>query len=127
MTTAADAPVVTTTPPAGAEGRYRYPGSPPFQDTDLDRALFQGRAAEADTVLQSILASNLFVLYSVSGLGKSSLLNAGVMHRLRERGHWPASVRLNDPGARIVDLIRTGIETAARADPSIDVTRDPAA
>ena len=35
---------------------YRYPGAPPFADDDLDRQLFQGRAAEAETVLHSILS-----------------------------------------------------------------------
>ena len=104
---------------------YRYPGSPPFQDTDLDRQIFRGRAKEADTVLQSILSTNLHVLYSVSGLGKSSLLNAGVMHRLRARGHWPVSVRVNDPTRPIVGLIRKQIEMAARADPTIELTEDP--
>jgi hypothetical protein len=106
MSTEVDEVLVAPTGRSVLAAGYRYPGSPPFQDTDLDRALFRGRAKEADTVLQSILSSNLLVLYSVSGLGKSSLLNAGVMHRLRERGHWPASVRLNDPTAPIVGLIR---------------------
>jgi hypothetical protein len=106
---------------------YRYPGAPPFQDTVLDRELFRGREREADTVLQSILSSNLLVLYSVSGLGKSSLLNAGVMYRLRERRHWPVSVRVNDPTTPVVELIRKQIEAAALADPTVELLRDPTA
>lgn len=100
---------------------YRYPGSPPFRDTELDRRLFRGRATEADTVLHSILSTNLFLLYAESGLGKTSLLNAGVMHELRARKHWPVSVRLNDPSTSPVQSIRELIETAASADPDVDL------
>ena len=42
---------------AAAEHQYRYPGSPPFRDTDVDRRLFRGRDAERDVVLHSILSS----------------------------------------------------------------------
>ena len=67
------------------------------------------------------------MLYSVSGLGKSSLLNAGVMYRLRERRHWPVSVRVNDPTTPVVELIRKQIEAAALADPTVELLRDPTA
>ena len=68
---------------------YRYPGSPPFRDVDLDRRLFKGRSQEAKKVFHSILSSDVFLLYAVSGMGKSSLLNAGVMHRLHAGGTGP--------------------------------------
>jgi hypothetical protein len=106
---------------------YRYPGSPPFQDTDLDRRLFKGRTSEIDAVLHSNLSSNLFVLYALSGLGKTSLLNAGVMPELRARGYWPVSVRLNDPARDAVALVRDQIESAAEADPEVELQRDPSA
>ena len=105
--------------------QYRYPGSPPFRDSELDRSLFRGRSEEADTVLHSILSSDLFLLYAVSGLGKTSLLNAGVVHELRARGHWPVSVRLNDTTMAPVVEIREQLEDAADADPDIDLQRDP--
>ena len=73
----------TSGSPAG-ERSYRYPGSPPFRDIEIDRRLFKGRDEEAKKVFHSILSADLFLLYAVSGMGKSSLLNAGVMHRLRE-------------------------------------------
>ena len=53
----------------------RYPGSPPFGDTEVDRLLFRGRAAETDEVLHSILSYDLFLVYAVSGMGKTSLLD----------------------------------------------------
>ncbi len=100
---------------------YRYPGAPPFADDELDRRLFQGRAAEAETVLHSILSSDLFLLYAESGLGKTSLLNAGVLHELRARGHWPVSVRLNDTSTSPVEGIREQILEAAARDPEVDL------
>jgi hypothetical protein len=124
--------VVDTTPQASTSAdrspdsiHYRYPGSPPFQDSELDRQLFRGRGEEADQVLHGILSSNLFLLFAMSGLGKTSLLNAGVVHELRARAHWPVAVRLNDPTKRPVVEIREQIEDAARDDPSIDLVRDP--
>lgn len=104
---------------------YRYPGSPPFQDVAIDRRLFKGRDVEARTVLHSILSTDLFLLYAVSGMGKSSLLNAGVMHPLRERGYWPVSVRLNDPHRSPVEAIEEQIVEAARSDEQIDLVRTP--
>lgn len=105
-------------------GHYRYPGAPPFGDTELDRRLFRGRAEEAETVLHSILSSDLFLLYAESGLGKTSLLNAGVLHELRARGHWPVSVRLNDTSRSPVEGIRDQILEAAARDPFVDLHID---
>lgn len=76
---------------------YRYPGSHPFQDTDLDRLLFRGRESEANALLHLILSERLVVLFGKSGMGKTSLLNAGVFHDLRARGFLPVPVRFHDP------------------------------
>ena len=46
---------------------YRYPGSPPFGDSELDRLLFRGRTQEIDAVLHSILSYDLLLVYAVSG------------------------------------------------------------
>ena len=105
---------------------YRYPGAPPFGDNELDRRLFTGRHIESETVLHSILSSSLFVLYAQSGLGKTSLLNAGVSAELRARGHWPVSVRLNDTTTSPTTAIRERVIEAARNDPAIDVMIDDA-
>ena len=59
--------------------------------------------------------------YAVSGMGKTSLLNAGVMQGLRDRSYWPVSVRLNDPTISPVTEIREQIESAASADDDIDL------
>ncbi|MDM8514677.1 tetratricopeptide repeat protein, partial [Desulfobacterales bacterium HSG16] len=76
---------------------YRYPGSRPFQDTKIDRLLYFGREHEKESLFQMILAERLVVLYSKSGMGKTSLLNAGVNELLREREFFPIVIRLNNP------------------------------
>ena len=43
-----------------------------------------------------ILANRLVVLFARSGLGKTSLLNAGVVEPLRAQGLLPLTIRLND-------------------------------
>lgn len=76
-------------------GLNRYPGTRPFEDIDSDRKLFFGREREKDELLQKIIARKLVVLHAESGLGKTSLLNAGVSALLRERGFLPIKVRFN--------------------------------
>src|SRR5688572_16924328 len=89
-------------PPAPRADVHRYPGAPPFGDSELDRLLFRGRTREIDEVLHSILSHDLLVVYGVSGLGKTSLLTAGVLERLRERDYFPVLIRVNSPGRPLV-------------------------
>ncbi len=64
----------------GHKMRYRYPGTKPFNEDEA--RLFNGRNADISNLCDLIAVHNLIVLYGRSGLGKSSLLNAGVMTRL---------------------------------------------
>ena len=72
-----------------------YKGLVPFEDSELDALLFFGREQEREVIAANLLASRLTVLYGPSGVGKSSLLRAGVTHQLRreaernlaEQGH----------------------------------------
>ncbi len=57
--------------------------------------LFCGRDDESHQVMQ-LISSNIFVtLYGKSGTGKTSLLNAGVFPRLRQKRYLPVSIRLS--------------------------------
>jgi hypothetical protein len=91
-------------------GRTRYPGAQPFSDEAISRAVFFGRAKESAALADQILANRLLVVYAKSGLGKTSLLQAGVAQPLREEGHLPLFVRVNDvkraPMRRILDGVR---------------------
>jgi WD40 repeat protein len=60
-----------------------FKGLAPFDDSDLDALLFFGRARETETIAANLQASRLTVLHGPSGVGKSSILRAGVAHRLR--------------------------------------------
>jgi WD40 repeat protein len=64
--------------------RTPYKGLSPFDDSELDALLFFGRESETEIVVANALASRLTVLYGPSGVGKSSLLRAGVVHSLRK-------------------------------------------
>lgn len=83
---------------------YRYPGFHPFQDTHIDRQLFFGREKEQDLLFHKILAERLVVLYAKSGMGKTSLLNAGVFESLRSRQYIPLVVRLHDSDNQLWDV-----------------------
>ena len=54
--------------------------------TEADRDYFFARESFQDLVVANLMASRLTVLYGPSGVGKSSLLQAGVMPLLRQAG-----------------------------------------
>jgi len=61
-----------------------YKGLAPFDDSDLDALFFFGRERESEVIAANLMASRITVLYGPSGVGKSSVLLAGVAHRLRQ-------------------------------------------
>jgi len=83
----------------------RYPGVQPFTDNSLARSTFFGRQHESDLLKAQVTASRLTVVYARSGIGKTSLLNAGLHQALRDDGFLPLMVRLNDPHKSVVDCI----------------------
>jgi WD40 repeat protein len=60
-----------------------YKGLAAFEDSDLDALLFFGREREIEVIAANLIAARITVLYGPSGVGKSSVLCAGVAHRLR--------------------------------------------
>jgi WD40 repeat protein len=82
-----------------------YKGLASFEDSELDALLFFGRDREIAAVAANVLANRLTVLYGPSGVGKSSLLGAGVARRLRELSGAPVVVHdawAEDPAARLI-------------------------
>jgi WD40 repeat protein len=82
-----------------------YKGLASFEDSELDALLFFGREREIAAVAANVLANRLTVLYGPSGVGKSSLLGAGVARRLRELSGAPVVVHdawADDPEARLI-------------------------
>ncbi|MBL7793189.1 MAG: SUMF1/EgtB/PvdO family nonheme iron enzyme [Saprospiraceae bacterium] len=81
------------------EKSYRYPGVQPFS-SDQQRIFF-GRQDDTQRLLSLMLQERLCVLFGKSGHGKSSLLNAGIIPALAEKGkkgnrrYVPVTVRFN--------------------------------
>lgn len=85
-----------------------YKGLAAFEDSELDALLFFGRERERAAVAANVLASRLTILYGPSGVGKSSLLRAGVARRLRELSGAPVVVHdswAEDPAAGLVSSV----------------------
>lgn len=73
-------------------------GLRPF--TEDAQEYFFGREEELDELSDRILGRPLTILFGTSGLGKSSLLQAALMPRLRAEGFLPVHVRFDhDPTA----------------------------
>ena len=84
---------------------YRYPGARPFQRTEMDRLLFRGRSEETQTLFHLINAESMVVLFAKSGMGKSSLLNAGLYHVLVEKEYFPVFIRCNTPDRSLIETV----------------------
>src|SRR5436190_1913282 len=72
-----------------------WPGLAAF--TECDQAYFHGREQELDQLAGRVDSDRLVVLFGLSGLGKTSLLRAGLFPRLRPR-MLPVYVRLDFDG-----------------------------
>src|SRR6478672_8024895 len=67
-----------------------------YDENDID--IFAGRSEEVREILASFSIGTTFVLYGRSGLGKTSLIHAGLFPRMREDGYVPIYARiLDDP------------------------------
>jgi formylglycine-generating enzyme required for sulfatase activity len=89
----------------------RAEGSPPFPERPYkfldyleaaDQPIFFGREQEVNHLVQRIMAHKLTVLFGQSGVGKTSLIKAGVTPRLEEEGYTYLYLRvLREPAASI--------------------------
>jgi hypothetical protein len=112
------APVRAEAPPPRAAP---YQGLRPFAEEDA--AFFFGRDTERTILVANLMAARLTLVYGESGVGKSSILRAGVVYHLRAQERVDAAAggtpRLlvvyldqwsGDPVARLLD--RVGEEIA---------------
>ncbi|MCF8366053.1 MAG: SUMF1/EgtB/PvdO family nonheme iron enzyme [Bacteroidales bacterium] len=96
--------------------QYRYPGTRPF--TENDKLVFFGRDDDIERLHRLVIVEKLIVLFGKSGLGKSSLLNAGVVPKLKKGDDFytmPIRVGLVDgenktPSAVFLNKIKNQIE-----------------
>jgi type VI secretion system peptidoglycan-associated protein len=100
-----------------------YKGLTPYTEADAD--YFFGRDPEREIIAANLLAARLTLLYGASGVGKSSVLNAGVAYDLRrasdriaeEMGHREYvvvtfSAWRDRPLAHLLEAIRGALQSA---------------
>jgi tetratricopeptide (TPR) repeat protein len=117
-----------------ASGRSRYAGTRPFRDLPEDYVRFFGRRAETEELYLRVLSVPLLVQFGKSGLGKTSLLQAGLFPLLRNdssqaqlfplldiKPFFPVMVRLNEPKQSLTFAVADAIKQAGKA-PGLEVT-----
>ncbi|KQP22577.1 hypothetical protein [Pseudorhodoferax sp. Leaf267] len=92
-----------------------WPGLAPYDEAS--RSYFKGREQESRQLAELVEAHAVVSLYGKSGLGKSSLLQAGSFPLLRARGFLPVHARLDfaAPGSPWDQLLRLLLDAAATA------------
>jgi tetratricopeptide (TPR) repeat protein len=76
-----------------ADEQHPWIGLAPFTESDCE--FFAGRGDEIDELLRLVRRDTLTLLYGVSGLGKTSLLQAGLFPALRAEDYLPVPIRLD--------------------------------
>ena len=99
-----------------APGRSRYPGPRPFRDSAEDRARFFGRSEEGEQLYLRVLSVPVVLHFGSSGVGKTSLLQAWLFPRLREKSFLPVMVRLNVPTETVTSAVARGLRQACEAE-----------
>ena len=96
-----------------------YKGLASYEDSEVDVRFFFGREGEREIICANLMASKLTVLYGETGVGKSSVLRAGVAHSLRSRGDALGVVVFDawkdDPAAGLVAALAASAGVEPRA------------
>lgn len=90
--------------------RYRYPGSKPFDSSEQD--IFFGREQDITVLSKFIELEQSVVIYGKSGIGKSSLIEAGIIPEILKKGNYH-SIR-----------IRFGAYTKGKTETPVQIARD---
>jgi WD40 repeat protein len=98
-----------------------YKGLDAFGDSNLDALLFFGREREREIVVANLIASRLTLLYGPTGVGKSSLLRAGVARALRDLPEGPIVVVFDRWGDDPVADLAAAVAEASGESPGDDL------
>lgn len=99
----------------------RYPGTRAFEPGE--QHLFFGRSDETDRLLAQVKAEPLVVVFSKSGIGKSSLVNAGLRPLLGIEGYHPIPVRVQDLNVTPVDATKAALGSFLNKEKLFEHTR----
>jgi hypothetical protein len=107
-----------------------FPGLSSFSEADAEK--FFGRADETAELLRMVKREVLTVVFGRSGLGKTSLLQAGLVPLLRQSGFLPVCIRLNfvDQSQDVAAQVKTAVQrecAAQRVDLQFSELRDDTA
>src|SRR5439155_24200772 len=86
-----------------------YPGIEPYHY--VDRKVFFAREAESRSLIRLIVMYRGVLLYSDSGNGKSSLINAGLVPLAIEEGYQPQRIRVQPKNGQEIVVERLAEET----------------
>ena len=86
----------------------RYPGIRAFEKNE--RHVFFGRRAEAKKLYNLVKAKPLVVLFAKSGIGKSSLINAGLEPLLEKDYYHVVKIRLQTTSISSVEMVKKELE-----------------
>lgn len=94
--------------------KFRYPGINYFDTNDAD--IFFGRNEDRMKLTDKVEIEKTVLLYSRSGLGKTSLLKAGLIPELNERGYQSFYIKPGvynaDTITPVVNIIRNTVQQA---------------
>jgi tetratricopeptide (TPR) repeat protein len=86
-------PPDSTTTQASVDAQHPWLGLDSFSEET--RAYFYGRDEEVAELARRVQRKTLTILFGQSGLGKTSILRAGIVPRLRSDGYCPVYVRID--------------------------------
>jgi hypothetical protein len=119
-------PSVPAPDTVAVDAQNPWPGLEAFREED--QSYFHGRRAEIEELHRLVLRERLTVFFGVSGLGKTSLLQAGLFPILRNEHVLPVRIRLNysegmpDLCSQIKEAIATEAAAAGIEAPSLEGT-----
>jgi WD40 repeat protein len=103
-----------------------YIGLRPYTDSDDDCARFFGREQEQEIIISNLYATSLTVFYGASGVGKSSVLLAGVVPKLRQTPHFACVVFRTWQLEKVLPSLKAEILRAVQIAAKQEVAVDPA-
>ena len=91
--TGAPSPAAASSADGAVDPQHPWLGLASF--TEETRQYFHGREEEVAELGRRVQRKLLTILFGQSGLGKTSILRAGIVPRLRPEGYCPVYVRID--------------------------------
>ncbi len=101
----------------------RYPGLKPFERNQS--TVFHGRKEDIQRLTNLVMRERLVVLSSKSGIGKTSLLQAGVAPELEKQDFVPVFFRTDKTDAPLLDTVRMVLEKCPYVSRRDDTDENP--